>query len=84
MFRYLAYGVRTSLNTIFFMKVPSTIGVFLSISFLFDVFLFFPLAFFLAFFFSIFLASSCASASGGRARILIFVLDVALDIATYN
>ena len=49
MFYYLAYGVRTSLNTIFFVKVPSTIGVFLSISFLFDAFLFFPSTFFLAF-----------------------------------
>ena len=85
MFCYLAYGVRTSLNTIFFVKVLSAIGVFLSLSFLFDTFLFFPSAFFLAFFFSIFLASSsCASASGGRARILILILDVALDIATYN
>jgi hypothetical protein len=34
---------------------------------------------------TIFLASSSyASTSNGRARILILVLDVALDIATYN
>ena len=85
MFCYFAYGVRTSLNTIFFMKVPSTIRVFLSLSFLFDAFLFFPSSFFLAFFFSIFLASSSyASASGERARILIFIPNVALDIAMYN
>ena len=43
MFCYLAYGVRTSFNTIFFVKVPFAIGVFLSLSFLFDAFLFFSL-----------------------------------------
>jgi hypothetical protein len=41
MFCYLAYGVRTSLNTIFFIKVPSAIRVFLYLSFLFDTFLVF-------------------------------------------
>ena len=39
MFCYLAYDVRTSLNIIFFVKVPSAIGVFLSLSFIFDIFL---------------------------------------------
>ena len=52
-FYYLAYDVRTSLNTIFFVKVSFTIGVFLSLSFLFDAFFFFS-AFFLAFFFCLF------------------------------
>ena len=50
MFCYLAYGVRNFLNTIFFVKVPSTIGVFLSLYFLFDAFFFF-----LGILFSIFL-----------------------------
>ena len=55
MFYYLAYFVRTSLNTIFLVKVSSAIGVFLSLSFLFDAFLFFSSAFLLAFFFSLYL-----------------------------
>ena len=75
MFYYLAYDVRISLNTIFFVKVPFATGVFLSLSFLFNAFLFFPSTFFLAFFFSIFLASfSYASASSGRARIINYLV----------
>ena len=43
MFYYIAYDVRTSLNIIFFVKVPSAIGVFLSYLFYLTHSYFFPL-----------------------------------------